>query len=237
MSQKRPCRHRTNSLDRFDDFCAGLEIGIRINKLLDFFFNGGKFLFQDPDHSLDGSMDEGLAVLQAVFRPGHLLGKMVVAVGQSGQLEAGGGGCCHRLELLTFGLGEDHLGINGIGLGADTFTAGEVTHTSRVDHCQGNAGLAKGFEHGPLVASRSLENHQRMASGLEVGCEFLQTGSFIGNREGVFLVLDLLGGFGEVDGDIIDGLDLCVICVHGFTRFCRGQLAKIDSLGSVNCLS
>jgi len=44
------------------------------------------------------------------------------------------------------------------------------------------------------------------------------------------VVLDLKGGFGNVDGDVMDGIR---IFFHGFSRSCRGELAVIKSGGSV----
>jgi hypothetical protein len=45
----------------------------------------------------------------------------------------------------------------------------------------------------------------------------------------------LQGGFGNIDGDVVNEVGVGGFS-HGFSRSCRGELARINSWGSVNCL-
>jgi hypothetical protein len=104
-----------------------LESRLGAHEFIDGFVEGADFSFEDFDHALDGAKDELFAVLEAVFLTGELLDEVPPTIEKGGKFGAGFGGGFHGAQGFAFGEGEDHLSVDGIGLGAHAFAAGEVT--------------------------------------------------------------------------------------------------------------
>ena len=162
VGQQSPCGDFADALDRLDDFGSGLESGFGADKFIDGFVEGADFLFEDFDHALDGAQDELLAILKAVFLAGELLDEVSSAVKESGEFDGGFGGGFHGAQGFALGEGEDHLGVDGVGLRAHAFAAGEVTDSGRVDHREGNRLFVKEFAQAAL---RSRRRPQRRPEG------------------------------------------------------------------------
>ena len=235
IGQEGPCGDFAYALDGLNDFGTRFEFGLRADKFIDGFVDGADFLFEDFDHALDRTEDELLAVLNAVFLTGELLDEVSPAVEEGSQLGAVFGGSFHRAQGFAFGKGENHLGVDGVCLRAHAFAAGEVTDSGRVNHRQRNLLFVKEFAKAALVAARGLEDDQRVLAGLEMSQELEVAFGIVVDSERLLVVLDLKGGFGNIDGDVVNRVGVGGFC-HGFSRSCRGELAKINSRGSVNCL-
>lgn len=227
IAKKSPGGDFADALNRLDDVESSFELRVCADQLVDGFFNGRDLRFQNAYHALDGSQDGGFAVLEAVLLASKLIDEVSTPIEERRELKDDLWHRRHGLERFAPGEGQDHPAVDGIGFGLHSLAAGKIANPGRIDHGQWDFGLVQSSHQIALIATGGFENDQRMRKSLQITQELAVPFSGVFQGKGTMCVLELEGGFGNVDGDIVEGIVFSG-SFHGFSRSCEGELATLD---------